>query len=573
MTKPHPHLRYAWAALVGVFAATVFAAAPAHAHAVLLDSDPADGEVFAEAPTEVVLHFNEPVEPPPEPLRVFDADGERVDADDAGHGSDRSILRVSLPADLPDGGYVVAWRAISADTHPVSGSFTFVVGDPAVVDQATIAPPPDTPAGWGAAAAAGRWLTYAGTLLAVGGAVFLLFVHDRAPAERRPLTRIVGWAVAAGAAGSLVAIPLYAAVSSGAGGQALLDEQLLAGAVSSATGASALLRLAALAVLLLGVAGLGIVSWAGPLAVAGGVGALGSFLFAGHTYTAEPRALIWASNLSHTAAAAVWLGGLVLLGLVLHLRRRAGGEASGGAAMVARFSTLAAASVLVVTVGGIALGWAEIRTLSGLTGTSYGWLLLAKVGLVAAVVALGGYNRRWLVPAVRQGGQQAWQRLTRTVRVEAAVILVGVLALTAVLVNTVPARTQQALDEAAAAAEPYQETHPLGPEYQVELTVDPAVAGDNQVTVELLDEAGDPVSLEVPAELQFSLPEAEIDRISREPEPAGPGSWEHSGGELSIAGDWEIEIRVLVDEFERITTVVTVPVADAGTGVDHDHHP
>ena len=54
---------------------------------------------------------------------------------------DGNVIRAALKPKLLDGGYVVAWRVVSADAHPISGGFTFRVGaastavDPSVVQD------------------------------------------------------------------------------------------------------------------------------------------------------------------------------------------------------------------------------------------------------------------------------------------------------------------------------------------------------------------------------------------------------------------------------------------------------
>src|SRR5690606_3534627 len=116
-----------------------------------------------------------------------------------------------------------------------------------------------------------------------------------------------------------------------------------------------------------------------------------------------------------------------------------------------------------------------LPSVDALTSTGYGASLLVKVGLVAMVAALGGYNQRRLVPAI--AGEQpegARRRLARIVRVELAILL-AVLAVTAVLVTRSP------VPSAVAA--------PSGPvEVQAELSedagsvtirVDPARVGTN----------------------------------------------------------------------------------------------
>jgi len=119
--------RRAAIAIAAVAALSVPSAAFAHAH--LVRAVPAAGGTVREAPAEVVLSFSEKVEPAFSSAVVRDATGKalgtsRVNVDKA----DPTVLRVSLPR-LDAGAYTVEWRVMSADTHKVSGSFSFRVGE------------------------------------------------------------------------------------------------------------------------------------------------------------------------------------------------------------------------------------------------------------------------------------------------------------------------------------------------------------------------------------------------------------------------------------------------------------
>ncbi len=117
----------------GVSAATgaalaLLGAASAFAHAQLRSATPAAGSSVQTAPAEVVVNFSEALEGAFSSLAVHDAAGNRVDkADSHLDQNDKTTIRVSLPP-LQQGVYTVDWRAVSADTHRVNGSFIFRVG-------------------------------------------------------------------------------------------------------------------------------------------------------------------------------------------------------------------------------------------------------------------------------------------------------------------------------------------------------------------------------------------------------------------------------------------------------------
>jgi methionine-rich copper-binding protein CopC len=104
---------------------TVLAGSAAKAHASLDHAEPRVGSTVPTAPRELVLSYNQKLEPAFSSVEVSDASGARVDL-----GKPRinaSVMRVGLKQ-LPPGTYSVHWHVLSTDTHTTEGSFTFHVG-------------------------------------------------------------------------------------------------------------------------------------------------------------------------------------------------------------------------------------------------------------------------------------------------------------------------------------------------------------------------------------------------------------------------------------------------------------
>src|SRR5262249_3213972 len=98
-------------------------AAGAFAHASLIRSDPTDRAVVAQAPSMLALTFNEPVSPLV--VRLVSPTGEATELKDVVANDAR--LMIPLPEGLTVGTYLLSWRVISADGHPVGGALTFSV--------------------------------------------------------------------------------------------------------------------------------------------------------------------------------------------------------------------------------------------------------------------------------------------------------------------------------------------------------------------------------------------------------------------------------------------------------------
>ena len=418
-------LRRATSALLLVVVVLVAAAAPASAHAQLVSTTPADGAHVDPAPKEVSLRFSEKVSLKLGGVRVLNTDGERVDKDDA--TVDGDTVTVGLRDGLGDGPYVVAWNVVSADSHPVNGAFTFVVGAGANASREEVASllavPSDKP--WRIAAGIGRFASYAGILLAAGAVVFLTVVDRRRPSKR--IVQLVVGAAAIGVAGLLVQIPLQAAIATETGWRALRSPSRWIDVLSNSG-----LRWATL----LGVVGAAIVAvavhalasereqgWAPWAGLAGASIAFVSFSLTGHTRVTTPGWLVIPADAVHVAAAGSWFGGLVLL-VVAWTARRRDGDPVAAARLVDRFSQMAVVTIVAVAVSGVILGWKEVGSLSALTSTRYGWTLVAKLCVVAFVGGLAAYNHWKLVPDIRRTGKRVVERerqaATRPKRASAA---------------------------------------------------------------------------------------------------------------------------------------------------------
>jgi copper transport protein len=431
--------------LLGVSAGT------AQAHAVLESSNPSPGAIAASSPSVVRLHFGEPVEISTGSLRVLDANGKPVQDGAPSHpGGVGSDVAVPLQR-LADGTYLVLWRVISADSHPVDGDFSFSVGHAGALAKATAVTTDKTVAGLLGAA---RGVGYLGIAVFLGGFWFIRLCWPEGalvPMSRR-LTA-VGWFVAA--AGAVGALLLQGPYGAGVGVAHTFDRQVLSGDFGTRYGNAVLARLGLLVVL-------GAIAWWGlrsrrfarASALAFTLVALGmldTFSWTGHAGVGIQVPLAVASDLAHLSAMSIWLGGLLQLAVAVlptaddAVARRVAG----------RFSAVAMVSVAVLIVSGTYMAWRQAGILDSLTATYYGKLLLVKIGLVLAALVVAYFSRRWvqghretvsahvdaaLEPAaVRPSGRRASSALRVTVAIEAA-LLVVVLGVTAFLVSAPPAR-------------------------------------------------------------------------------------------------------------------------------------
>ncbi|WP_406387216.1 copper resistance protein CopC [Streptomyces sp. NBC_00211] len=635
-----PRLALVLAALL----ATLFTAAgPAAAHAALTASDPKDGAVVATAPAQVTLSFSEQVAMGDDSIRVMDPQGRRVDTGELRDMCSGTTVRygTALHSGLPDGTYTVAWQAVSADSHPVSGAFTFSVGAPSATSVAL----PTEKAGGGPVGIAygiARYAAYAGFTVLVGGAAFILLCWRRGAAQR-PLQKLIVRAWVTLTAATLVMLVLRTPYTGSGKFADALDLNGLRAVLETKTGASLVSRLLLLGAAALFIAvlfgayarrtaeaadkgkrkdkskeadkegddllfGLGI----GGAVVAGGIAA--TWALSEHASTGIQPGIAMPADILHLLAVAAWLGGLTALLVALHKVPGIEREA------VQRFSRVAFVSVVVLAVTGVYQSWRQLGSWSALTGTSYGQLLLLKVGLVAVLVGIAYVSRSWTArlteapagkaakitrqrdvsretkPAAvtvpedpKRAAQLARQRaarenarekqvrdadparagLRRSVLAEAGVAI-ALLAVTTVLTSTEPGRTAEQAsgrDSAAATAVPNRaikitlpfDTGGQNGKGSVRVEVDPGRVGANSLHVWVEDPDGQP--LDVPEiKVSFTLPAKDIGPLPLVPERAAPGHWSASGVQLPLAGEWRIDVSVRTSDIDQTTVQKNVKI-------------
>ncbi|KOU10856.1 transport integral membrane protein [Streptomyces sp. NRRL F-4711] len=574
-------------------------AAPASAHAALDGTDPGDGAVLERAPAHVTLTFSESVGLRDDSFRVLDPGGHRVRTGEAGRADGRAdTARVALPGGLGEGTYTVAWRVVSADSHPVSGAFTFSVGAPSR-SAAPVDPGPTEDPLTATLHKTARYLSYLAVALLVGTAAFVALCRPPDPAPlRRPLVA-AWWTLLAATVALLV---LRAPYEAGTGPSAALDPAALGDTLTTRPGALLLTRLG-----LLVPVGAYLARTArarrGSTRPAAGVGVVLAVALALTWAAAEHAAagpqvpVAMASSVLHLLATAVWLGGLAALLTTLRASRSA-----PGAATVVRFSRTAFAAVTVLVVTGVYQSWRGLGSWQALTATTYGRLLLAKVALVAVLLGAAAVSRRWTAAlvttpaAVREparvpervpqpagggppteapcpsgagpgagagaggtvGGAALRRGLYRSVLVEAVVAAV-VLGVTTVLTATPPGRSAEG---AARAAVPAGGVLPasvttipfrIGASGRgtVQITLDPGRTGDNAVQAVVFGPDG---SLAAVPELRlaFTLPDQEVGPIEADLVDRG-GYWSANTLTLPLPGTWTMKATVRVSETDQVS--------------------
>jgi copper transport protein len=551
-------------AAIAVFLVAVWAT-PASAHAQLEYTQPAESSVLKVSPSEVVLHFGEDVEIDFGSIRVFNSSGSRVDSGGAHHpGTDGHAVAIDLPPHLPDGAYVVAWRVISADSHPVHGAFIFSVGTSRGLTKASVLATALANASGSTVVGALFWLirfaAFAGLLALVGLVAIVLCVTPGSGRNRRiRRSAWVAWAV-------LTIATLLGIVIQGVYAAALPLTDITRTALVREVLATRFGRVEELRLVLLALAAplLFLVTSSAPargtrrgaLVVACGLvgaGMLATPGLAGHATTGSAIVEGFIVDLAHLGAASLWLGGLTVLACLL-IPSAPGTPAEPVGPIARSISTIAAISVLVVVVSGTLQAFRQIGSVSELLDTDYGRLLLIKVSVVVVLICLGALSRRLLrrgdVDAPASGRSPGRLTLRRSVGIELAVAA-GVLAVTALLVNAPPAREDVNL--------PFTSSYTALRD-QVNVIVSPAAAGvRNVLHIYILGPTGQPRAVpEVDASL--TLPSDSIGPLSLPLSLVTIGHYRDSDVTFFASGNWILTITLRTTAIDEQVVPLPLPV-------------
>ncbi|MEV6864493.1 copper resistance protein CopC [Streptosporangium subroseum] len=592
--------------------ASVAVTHPAYAHAYLLESSPVDGQVLDRTPDEVRLRFNESVNLGQRSIQLLDMTGKKlaIGASDYSDGK-ANTARTSLPPGLAEGTYVVAWRVTSADSHVVSGAFSFSVGHPSSM---AVPVEQDVDPAVPIVDAVGRGLAFLGVSLVLGGALFVAVLWPAGRTDRRG-RRIVWSGFAALTAGTVVVLLVQGPYAEGTSLTGVFDPDLLGATLSTRLGQALLARL--VIVLALGVAfriavrpaplpadtiavrpaplpadtiavrpapfsahtgaaeaeATGETEAAGTtrrvalpaFAAVGAVALMLTWTLADHAQTGIQTWLAVPATSLHLLAMALWLGGLILLAacVVIPAGRREPTRAISLEPALRRFSLLAQICFAVIAMTGLYLAWRQVGTWGALGGTDFGRLLLGKLALVLAVLALAAGARRF----VRRRGREplgldaapsaALRRLRRSVAGE-VVLGIAVLSITAVLVNTAPARASYAppVDSTVPFPAAAADAAPGLRGGSVEVKIESARLGGNVADIYINGRDGSLVAVpEVSGALESQ--DRTIPALPVKVTAAEPGHYVANSMSIPYPGDWVLRLDIRISDFDE--TPVRVP--------------
>ncbi|MGF7048988.1 copper transport protein [Paenibacillus sp. DS2015] len=519
---------------------------PTYAHAFLQQSNPSENEVLTESPAQVTLQFNEPIQPAFHSIQVINPAGDRVDQDNTHVAKDRpSVLEVSVNPDLADGIYMIAWKAISGDGHPIEGTFPFQMGNsggeagPTTPITSSDFPRLDL--------IVIRWLLYLSMSFFIGIVCFYLFMYPANPKGNFLLpqrSRFLLWTSYIGIALSLLlSLPLQTTIDARIGWSQVWSTVWLGEMIQHTSFGTVWIVQLLLIILMCGA--LVAVNRnqlssrfrknSTFVALVLGFGILLSKAFIGHAPTTDHQTLSILMDFIHLAAVSIWLGSLLALAAILP------GEASLPTyrpdrkkvyfAVIRNFSRWGTILVLLLVISGIYASLQYIPTVYALFHTLYGQVLLMKSGLLLMMIGFAAFNLF--------RGKQMNKQLNRSIWIELSIGIIA-LVLSAVLSN---------LPTGMASPGPVQQSYKLDNGYRISLEISPNVTGNNLFEVNIHNAAGQEFT-EI-QQIRLTLTSLDMDMGKYEIIIPNNASTPFRKEDLiSMAGRWNAQVHVLTNSLE-----------------------
>ena len=517
---------------------------PAFAHPLIDNSNPKASTNVGSGLTQITIDFSEAVDVGFSYIKIFDSNGNQIDNKNTQYPNpdDESILTVTTPP-LQDGVYTVSTQVLSkVDGHLVPYAFVFGVGN------VELPPPPQVKIEQQIyfPEAGARFPGLVGQVIVLGAAISSLLIWRgvKRPwlAENSEFQKFFH-----GKFSTITGIGLFAVFASNILMLIIQTIRLQASAsdvLETSFGTIWIIRMG-LTVVLLAVWFLLENKTAGAakkqLLVLGlSLALIGTTTAIGHGAASEQISAI-IIDYAHNLIASVWIGGVIFFGFILIPALAKLDDSKKELAsllVIPRFSSVIIISLGIVIITGPTLLWLLEDNVTLLSQSYYGWMIIGKIAIGSAMVALGGYNQfRIQRPAEKSPGTPIHQKLKRSLRTEAilGIILLGVVALLAN--SSLP--TGQGEETRPQIPDGFS-TYAFSENLRFAIEITPLKSGTNTITVSVQDSDGKPPEDITELKAKISNPQKNISPIEISLEKTG-NSYKGQTT-FGFSGSWTVEL-------------------------------
>ena len=539
----------------------------ASAHPFLLETVPGQGQNAQIGVTQIISKYSEAVEIDFSELKVYDANGNQIDNRDTSYNDGETSLIVTTPP-LEEGVYTLTSKVLSkVDGHLVQAAVVFGVGDVQV--DISLLDSQETSETTFIPESIARFPGLVGQTIVLGGVIVSITIWSSQQTRFRELfsdineqfktkfTKIIGYGVIATFASNFIML----------GVQTWRLEVSPIEVIGTTFGTTWLIRMIITIIII------GIWFWMEkrkeisikgqiPLLVASLI-LIATTTMMGHGASTELEAA-WILDYAHNLLSSIWIGGVIFFAFVALPTISKTDDALRNKitlSLIPRFSGIFIIAIGILIITGPTLLWFLDDNVGGLTESTYGKLIMIKIGLAIAMIAFGGmYQVKFLKNPSNYESLNISKRISKPLKLEAG-LGIALLAVVALLVNSsLPEGEIQSAD----ALQPTfgYESILFSENAKFDVKVEPAGIGQNTISVIVSSFDDKPLDDISGLKVKVSNPQKNISPILAEVSETVQSSITKytADATFGFAGNWQIELEAQREQNSNENTIFNLQI-------------
>ena len=539
----------------------------ASAHPFLLETVPGQGQNAPIGVTQIISKYSEAVEIDFSELKVYDANGNQIDNRDTSYNDGETSLIVTTPP-LEEGVYTLTSKVLSkVDGHLVQAAVVFGVGDVQV--DTSMLDSQETSETTFIPESIARFPGLVGQTIVLGGVIvsitiwssqqtrFREFFSDINEQFKTKFTKIIGYGVIATFASNFIML----------GVQTWRLEVSPIEVIGTTFGTTWLIRMIITIIII------GIWFWMEkrkeisikgqiPLLVASLI-LIATTTMMGHGASTELEAA-WILDYAHNLLSSIWIGGVIFFAFVALPTISKTDDALRNKitlSLIPRFSGIFIIAIGILIITGPTLLWFLDDNVGALTESTYGKLIMIKIGLAVAMIAFGGmYQVKFLKNPSNYESLNISKRISKPLKLEAG-LGIALLAVVALLVNSsLPEGEIQSAD----ALQPTfgYESILFSENAKFDVKVEPAGIGQNTISVIVSSFDDKPLDDISGLKVKVSNPQKNISPILAEVSETVQSSITKytADATFGFAGNWQIELEAQREQNSNENTIFNLQI-------------
>ncbi|MFJ7748156.1 copper resistance protein CopC [Peribacillus sp. NPDC097295] len=507
-------------------------------HATVISSNPSPNESLDTIPETISIRFSEDIQPSFYSLKVISKNKNEVPLQDI--QVSEKTLEATWSSSLEEGSYIIKWRVVSSDGHPIDGTIPFQYGKSNIPsDQMNTEDEGGFPSSIQVFLQSLQYLCFA----ALSGVSFFYLSLSKSPLPgpiNRRIRRYIWLSYSGLAISILLSLPLKVTIDAQVGWQHAFNGTYLKEVMQSTQfGSIWLIEITLLLVLFIAIFfmmrnQLNKLTFILSLVLVSSLMVCKAFI--GHTTDTTHQYWAVSMDFLHIVSMALWLGGLLAILVILpksYNPKVTDDNKTFYWSVIQKFSSWAILFVIVLIVSGIYSSFQHVPTLYSLLHTTYGQLLLGKIGLMLIMIGFGALH------LVR--GKRKTKKLGLSTGIEFSIGIM-VLLIAALLTNVQTANSSPG---------PVEKTEITEDDDQVTLSVTPNKTGDNYIQVELKNDEGNPYTNIEQLTLTMESLEGDVGEIKLQLQEGNKGQFK-AQSIIAMSGKWKIQVHGLTKELGSI---------------------